>query len=120
MKSLNIIFIITLILILMGFSSEISFMPNYVSHGDTWHILYPTLMFYFILSIETIWCLGLMIKHKKIFWIRGVKHITALLLFAFLSLPSSPEQIFGYVGLGLLLIATTSILYFKKQKPLIN
>lgn len=67
MQALKGIFLSTLILIILVFSSEIEFMPNHIHHPDKWHVFFVYLFCMGILICECIWAIVLMIKQRK--WI---------------------------------------------------
>ena len=108
---IQITIILTYFLILIFYSSEISFMPNYVYKFDKWHLIIPMLFFFLVQTIILVWSIVIMIKQRKfnlrLFLIQGL----GLLLFAELNNPKGYSQVIGYCGFCILLI-TSLILYF--------
>ncbi len=113
MKLKTIIFI-TILLILTFYSSEISFMPNYIDRPDKWHLFFSMLGFYFLLMIEIIWSALKMIKLKKVLWFDLITLILTLICFTSLNNSKGNSQEFGYIGLILLLLILLLNKFLKK------
>jgi len=112
--SLRLILTITISLILLIYSSEINFMPNYVDKPDKWHLMIPMLIFYPILLfiiIKTI--LKKYIKSQK----TEILVLTTITLigYAMLNNPKGNSQIAGYIILLILLVISILRLFILRS-----
>lgn len=101
--SLRLILTITISLILLIYSSEVSFMPNYVDKPDKWHLMIPMLIFYPILLFSIVrTILKKNIKSQKTEIL--VLTTMSLIGYAMLNNPKENSQIAGYIILMILLV----------------
>ena len=117
MKSKMILFL-SILIILLIYSSEISFMPHYKSRPDKWHLLIPMFGFFIVFLAQLIWSVIEKIKQKKDY--SNIILITiSMLLFATLNTPKGDSQIIGYVGL-LIVSIVSIILHLNENKKELN
>ena len=93
----KIILIFTIGIILLDYSSEICFMPNYKSRPDKWHLFYSMFLFFFILIIQFLWAIFKMIKQKRISWQMILIMLGTIFSFLLLNNTNGNIQVFGYV-----------------------
>ena len=115
MKAQSVLFF-TLLGILMVYASEMSFMPNYVSRPDKWHLLLPMLLFGVLLLLQLIWRAFIMIKNKKMEWAYIALMALCLLGFAQLNHPKGDWQEVGYAGLSVIAIMLAGSDIFNRLK----
>ncbi len=112
--TLRLSYIVISFLILLIYSSEINFMPNYKDRPDNWNLLLPMIIFYFGLFLCFVW---LLIKRN----ISNQKSeilltLTVILLsFAMLNNRKGFSQITGYLFTAIVFVFSTVKLFFKKQ-----
>lgn len=112
---MRLILIITLSLILVIYSSEIDFMPNYVDKPDKWHLMIPMLIFYPILFLSiVITFLKKKLKSQK----KEILILTTISLigYAMLNNPKGNSQIIGYLILIILWIISILRLFILRSK----
>lgn len=112
----KIVLLLSILIILYVYSSEIKFMPNFRHRSDGWHLIYPILIFSFILISQFLWAIFVMIKEKKKSW----KMITIMILtfFSFLLLNNLKGNLNSIAYIAMIIIAISSIkfYYFEKYK----
>lgn len=100
----KLIYILSLILLLIIYSSEIFFMPNYLERGDMWHlfewILFFSISFGFVLILNLVFMFKQRKANPKVLLILFLTIIS----FASLNNPKFNFKEFGYVGVILILI----------------
>ena len=100
----KLIYILSLILILKIYASEVFFMPNYIERGDMWHLFEWILIFTISLGFVLILNLIFMFKKRKV----NLEVLLILFLttvfFASLNNAKSNLQEFGYIGIFLILM----------------
>ncbi len=87
-----------MLLVLIIYSSEIKFMPNYQDRPDKWHLLYPIVVFYPILIIQVLIILlktNLGAQKTELLLIS----IFAILSFVFLNTLNHTIQLIAYISL---------------------
>lgn len=109
MQILKSIFLITQTLILLVFSFEVEFMPNYIHHSDKWHVVFPYLIFSGILIVEFLWICISMIRNKT--W---VIDLSIGIIFSFIGLQIMMSSSGFLQGLGLIISLVVAI-YFVIQ-----
>lgn len=103
MKS-KIIFALTIILVLLMYSSEIVFMPNYKERSDMWHLFTWIMIFSSALIFVTILNLFFMLKYQKANLEVLLILFLTFLFFVFLNYPKSNFQEVGFIGMFINLI----------------
>jgi hypothetical protein len=100
----KIIFVLTLILILIMYSSEIVFMPNYQERSDMWHLFTWIMIFCTTLIFVAILNLIFMLKSRKTNLEVLLILFLTFLFFTFLNNPKSNLQEVGFIGMILIVI----------------
>lgn len=112
--SLRWILFISLSLIILLYSSEINFMPNYVNKPDKWHLMIPMLLFYPILIFSIVRIiLKKDIKSHKIEILALL--VLSLIGYAMLNNPKGNSQITGYLLLIVLWGVSIIRLFFLRS-----
>jgi hypothetical protein len=104
--------ILTSLLILLIYSSEMNFMPNYADRPDKWHLLYPMLIFYSILIFNLGWAIfkkNIGSQKMRIL----ISTITTIIGFAMLNNPKGNSQIIGYCIILIVFIISILLLFIK-------
>lgn len=109
----KIILFISILIILLVYSSEISFMPNFNFRPDKWHLMVPMFGFLIILSLQFFWNIWDKIKNKNKSWSMIILSIISILLFLLLNNPKGNSQNIGYIGLIITAIYTMLTIRFK-------
>lgn len=100
---LKVIVIILLISIALIYSSDISFMPNYIDKGDKWHLFIPTLIFYPILILMLCWTIFDKTIRQGSVWL----NLAALIGYVIVNETNGYFRQVGYCVIIALLIITT-------------
>jgi len=103
-KSINYFLAIINIFVLLVYSSEISFMPNYDAKPDKLYLLIPILLFSISFIIMLIVNIVFLVK-AKIPLTCFVSLILSIIFFMFLNNPKCSSQIFGFFGVFLINVA---------------
>lgn len=111
----KIIFVLTLILILIMYSSEVVFMPNYKERSDVWHLFAWVIIFSSAFIFVAILNLIFMIKYRKANLEVLLILFLTFLFFAFLNNPKSHLQEVGFIGIILIFIYFN---FFSSRKKL--
>lgn len=112
-KQMNYILILVNILILVFYSSEIKFMPNYSAKPDKWYLMFPFLSFTSLFAIIFIVNIFLLIR-KTITWIYLVWIVLSVLFFLMLNVPDSLNQNLGYFGIFFIICIMLFITFAKR------
>ena len=107
--------LVNLIVILVVYSSEITFMPNYTREPDQWHLFLPMLAFNAIILILLIWNSILMFKARKINWSYTILSISTLTFFALMNSPKGNSPEIGFTGLLMILLVLIGMNLFYRQ-----
>ena len=105
---------VSIIIILIVYSSEISFLPNYKYRPDKWHLFIPMFGIYIALISQLIWSIIEKIKMKKDS-VNIIMMAISVLLFSTLNNPKGNSENIGYFGLIILGIVSI-ILYFIENR----
>ena len=114
MKQRNIL-LISIILILLVYSSEVSFMPNFKDKTDKWHLILPMLIFYSWIIIQLIWNFYSMFKNKKMEWIYTIFSLSTLFCFASLHNSKGNSQELSYLGLIIIFLIISFMNLYKRK-----
>jgi hypothetical protein len=114
MRQRNIL-LVSILLILLVYSSEVSFMPNFKDKPDKWELIFPMLTFYSWIIIQLIWNLYSMFRNKKMEWVYTIFSLNTLFCFTLLNNPKGNSQELGYLGL-MVIFLFISIMKFYKAK----
>ncbi|MEO1518844.1 MAG: hypothetical protein AAFV95_27765 [Bacteroidota bacterium] len=106
---------IVIVLILVTYSSEVAFMPNYKERPDKWYLLMPMLLFYSLFSLQLLWNAVLMVKYKKVKWDDLVFTLLSIVCLTSLNNPKGNWQEVGYLGLAIVFIILLSFVIEKKR-----
>jgi len=113
----KIVLFLSIIPILLVYSSEIGFMPNYNYRNDGWHLLIPMFIFYILLISQLIWSIIEQIKKKKNYW-DLLMIVISILLFSALHNPKGVSQNIGYIGLIIVTIASIILYVIDNKKEI--
>ena len=114
MKQLKIYLLVISIFILIGYSSEISFMPNFKNKVDKWHLFFPMFSIGLLLLIAVFTNIFLILRKQAAY---ASLLYTIILIVFFLFLNNIKDEfglIFGYLGVILLLVVLVIQLTFNK------
>ena len=109
------IYIVLLTLILIVYSSEIAFMPNYNENTDHWHLFYWVLLSNIALMGVLIANVMQMLSVKKVNAQVVVILLLSFLCFALLNSSNSYFKAISFIGIVLLLVYIIFYTSFKKQ-----
>ena len=109
MKSKLVLFC-SILLMLIFYSSEISFMPNFTYRPDKWHLLPLMFGFSILIFVQLIWNIVVMIKKRKVSWDILLLISLSILTFLFLNNPKGNSENIGY--LSLMILAVISIVLY--------
>lgn len=109
---------ITQVLILCIFSMELEFLPGYIHHPDKWHVFLPYLVFLGILIVQSLWSIGFMISHRKIYYALLINLIVSFLTLQLLMETNNVSEIIGFVLLLIICIGFIihTVITERKQK----
>lgn len=110
---MNYILILLNILILVVYSSEIKFMPNYSAKPDKWYLLSSLISFTSLFAIIFIVNIFLLIR-KTITWIGLVWIVLSVLYFLMLNVSDSLSQTLGYFGIFSIICIMLFITFTKR------
>jgi UDP-N-acetylmuramyl pentapeptide phosphotransferase/UDP-N-acetylglucosamine-1-phosphate transferase len=100
---IRLLFIIIPLLILLTYSSEMHFMPNYTNRPDKWYLLTFMILFYLIIFLSIIWTI-----FKKDKGFQKAENlftgIVTLVGFAMLNNPKGYSQLIGYLVIFIVFI----------------
>ena len=98
------VYLLVLFLILVHYSSEISFMPNYIPKGDYWHLLFPMVLFNSSFLILLVYNIIMMVREKRVDFKNLIAFLFSICFFQFLNSPNSTLRNIGYILIGVILV----------------
>lgn len=107
--------ILILSFVLVVYSSEVSFMPNYEYQPDKWYLIPYLVSFTLLLCVIFIWNVFTGIKSKKINWFFIIQSLFSILVFFNLNNPKGMNQNISFL-LIIVIIASILISFRKKSK----